>query len=465
MSSPPVVDKVLRRLIPFCILCYLLNYIDRVNISIAKLKMVESVPATGIPGFTDTVFARGAAIFFLGYFLFELPSNLIQERVGPRRWIARIMISWGLITMGFVFTPRLWSYWGEWSFYGLRFLLGLAEAGFFPGVILYLSYWVPRQRQAGAAALFLTSTAIAGVIGNPLGGYILYFTDHSPLGLHNWQWLFLLEGLPSVLLGLLTLFYLTDRPKDARWLSPEERATLTALMAQEHAQHPAHDKASLRHALQSPHTWMLSFIYGLVVFGFYLVNLFTPTILKEALKSCGLIHAGTLAAKADLWTSLFSAIPFGAAAVGMVIIGRHSDRRRERKYHFAFACGLIAVGLAVAAAGQGLPGTTGTILVIAGLSIAAVGAFGCFGPFWALPSQLMTGTAAAAAFAIINSIGNLLGGFLAPNLQPYLGMQRTLFLAAGTAAVALVLAVIAPLPRMEPAPEDAPATARVDREI
>ena len=447
MDEQAVVRKVLWRLIPFCVICYLLNYIDRVNISIAKLKVVEDLAAgaggVGIRGFTEDAFAIGAGIFFLGYFLFELPSNLILERVGARRWIARIMISWGFITMSFVFVR------GVWSFYALRFLLGIAEAGFFPGMILYLSYWVPERYRARAAALFLTSTAISGVIGNPLGGWILYITDASPLGLHNWQWLFLSEGLPSVLLGLVTLFYLTDKPAEARWLTAPERDTLTAVMAREHAAHPAHGKAALFDAFKSPHTWLLSALYGMVVFGFYMVNFYTPSIIKDALKAAHVIQPNTPAVQADLWTSLLSAIPFGAAAVGMVLIGRHSDKHRERKLHIAFACALIAVGLAVAGTASSIAGTLGTVLAIAGLSVGAMGAFGLFGPFWALPSQLLTGTAAAAAFAIINSIGNLLGGFLGPMLVPVLGRQHTLFLAAALALVAMILMLLAPIPRQE----------------
>jgi ACS family tartrate transporter-like MFS transporter len=446
MDEQAVVRKVLWRLIPFCVVCYLLNYIDRVNISIAKLKMVEDLNAgsggTAIRGFTEDVFAIGAGIFFLGYFLFELPSNLILERVGARRWIARIMISWGFITMSFVFVR------GVWSFYALRFLLGIAEAGFFPGMILYLSYWVPERYRARAAALFLTSTAISGVIGNPLGGWILYLTDSSPLGLHNWQWLFLSEGFPSVILGLVTLFYLTDKPAEARWLSAQERNTLTAVMAREHAAHHAHDKAALLDAFTSPHTWLLSAIYGMVVFGFYMVNFFTPSIIKDALKAAHVIEPITPAVQADLWTSLLSAIPFGAAAVGMVLIGRHSDKHRERKLHIAFACALIMIGLALAGFASSNPGTLGTVLAITGLSVGAMGAFGLFGPFWALPSQLLTGTAAAAAFAIINSLGNLLGGFLGPMLVPYLGRPNTLFLAAAFALLALILMLLAPIPKI-----------------
>ncbi len=437
-----VVRKVLWRLIPFGILCYLLNYIDRVNISVAKLKMVYDAKAhTGLPWFTEDVYSTGAGIFFLGYFLFELPSNLIMEKVGARRWVARIMISWGIITMCFVFANSMWA------FYGFRFALGLAEAGFFPGMILYLSYWVPHRHRARAAAMFLTSTALAGVIGNPLGGLITYAARNQPYGVADWQWLFLLEGLPSVVLGVVTLFYLTDRPKDAPWLTAAERESLMRVLAREHDEHPAHGKAALRDALKSPHMWMLSLLYGLMIFSFYMINFYTPTIFKAALIANGLISGNTPQPIADLWASLFSAIPFGAAAVGMVLFGRHSDKHNERKYHLAFACALTTIGMTVAALGPSAGGTTGTVLVIAGLSVGAIGAFGMFGPFWSLPPQFLTGTAAAAAFAIINSIGNLLGGYLGPMLKSYMGMQQVLLVAAGLGACALVLAIVAPIPR------------------
>lgn len=443
-----VVRKVLWRLIPFGILCYLLNYIDRVNISVAKLKMVHN-PETGagLPWCTESVISTGLAIFFVGYFLFELPSNLIMEKVGARRWIARIMISWGIISVCFMWLKVPQQSHGPWAFYGLRFLLGIAEAGFFPGMLLYLSYWIPRQYRARATAMFLTSTALAGVIGNPLGGYIMYLTDTSPLGLAHWQWLFLVEGIPSILLGLVTLFFLTDRPKDARWLTPSERDLLTAMLAREKESHAHHSKAALADALKSPHTWMLSLLYGMTIFGFYMVNNYTPTIMKETLKAAGVITSATPGHLADLWACLLAAVPFGAAVIGMVAIGRHSDRRNERKYHLAFACSLILIGMSIAGTGHWAAGNLRTVLVIGGLSVGAIGAFGQFGPFWSLPGELMTGTAVAAAFAIINSNGNLLGGYLGPMLKSYLGIEWTLLIAAGLGGTAMVLALIAPVVR------------------
>ncbi len=420
-SQDALIRKVLRRLIPFCMLCYVFNYVDRVNISMAQLRMQDS--AGGVAGFDGRVFATGASIFFLGYFLFEVPSNLIMRRVGARRWIARIMISWGIVSMCMVFTS------GPRSFYLLRFLLGLAEAGFFPGVMLYLSSWLPQRYHARAAALFLTSTAIAGLIGNPLGGSILAAAEkwQPSLGFWkplSWQWLFLIEAIPSIMLGFFTLFLLTDRPEDAPWLNPAEKDELNTLLAQERNTHPAAHAADFFSAFSSVHTWLLSLIYSLVIFSFYLVNFYTPAIVRRALFDAGMLHkpAPGVVASSDpfvfICVGLFSAIPFGTAAVAMVLIGRHADKKGERKFHLAFACGLIAVGMCMAALAQTVvAGGASTVLTIAGLSVGAAGSYGIFGPFWALPSQFLAGTAAAAAFAIINSIGNLFGGYLGPLLM------------------------------------------------
>jgi MFS family permease len=435
--SPATVNKVLWRLIPFGVLCYLLNYLDRVNVAMAKLAMTRDVP-----GFSEKVYAHGTAIFFVGYCLFELPSNLIQARVGARRWIARIMVTWGLVCLGFIWTA------GPRSFYGLRFLLGLAEAGFFPGMILYLSQWVPRAYRARAAAWFLTSIAISGTLGNPLSGLILYLGAQHPLLLRPWQWLFLLEAVPTLLLGLVALFFLTDRPAEARWLSAAERDALTQELAREQREHPARHAADFRHALATPNMWILSVMYALVVFGFYTLNYYTPTMLKGALLSAGFLTGQTPPPVEYLCVGLCSAVPFGAAAVGMVLLARHSDRHQERKMHVAFACGCEAAGLGLAAGAAvwpGAPGWAAAALMLAGLCLAAVGAFGLFGPFWALPAQLLTGTAAVAAVAIINSIGNLAGGYLGTECHAYMSIGAHLWLAAGLSLAAMVLALLAPL--------------------
>ncbi|MEI7767961.1 MAG: MFS transporter [Phycisphaerae bacterium] len=403
-----VVKKVMWRLIPFIVILYLMNYIDRVNISIAKLQMMDV--KLGIPGFNDGVYAFGVSVFFIGYFLCEIPSNLIQEKVGPRRWIARIMISWGLISCCFMFTnsPTI--------FYILRFLLGVAEAGFFPGMILYLSYWVPARQRARAGALFLTSTAISGIIGNPLGGYILYVARDSQL-LHPWQWLFLIEGIPTVLLGCLVLYYLTDYPKDAKWLSTEERDILTSRMAHERHNHPSGHSHEIKHAFTNGRVWLLSIIYMMLMFGFYVINYWTPTICKKSLLASGSLAKDMPGYLVDLRVGLLSAIPFGAAAIGMVIIGLHSDRTGERRWHVALSATLGAIGLALAAvAPVWFEGTPALVVTLMGLSIGGIGIWGTLGPFWTMPPHILTGAAAAAGIALVNSLGNLGGGFVGPNV-------------------------------------------------
>jgi len=418
-AEAAVVRKVLWRILPFAILLYLMNYIDRVNISIAKLSM-QADPKLN-PGidaghlvFTDAVYAAGASIFFIAYFLFEIPSNLIQEKVGPRRWMARIMISWGLVSMSFMFVR------GPTSFNILRFLLGAAEAGFFPGMILYLSQWIPKGQRARAGAFLLTSTAIAGVIGNPLGGWILY-SARGWGGLSDWQWLFLIESIPTIILGVIILFYLTDAPKDAKWLTSAEKDLLIARLAQERQDHPASHTSELRHALLSPDVWSLGFLYSMLMFGFYTINYWTPSLIKTALTTAGAINASTPRHVEYAMLGLLSAIPFGAAAIGMVIIGLHSDRKNERRWHVAWSAIVGAAGLALAAFSATLfTGMGGAIASIVGLSIAAIGIWSTLGPFWTFPPHLLTGTAAAAGIALVNSLGNLGGGFVGPNVLAWL---------------------------------------------
>jgi len=433
------------RLIPFIVVLYLMNYIDRANVAIAKIAMQADPKlnpdiANNVLVFSDAVYAFGASIFFIGYFLFEIPSNLIQEKVGPRRWIARIMISWGIISSCFMFVNS------PTSFYVLRFFLGAAEAGFFPGMILYLSYWIPAKQRARAGALFLTSTAISGVIGNPLGGFILYaMSGHPPLS--SWQWLFLLEGIPTVILGLVVLWYLTDYPKDAKWLTDDERQILMNRMAHERHNHPSGHAAEIKHAFTSGRVWLLSFIYMMLMWGFCTIIYWTPSICKTALKGAGTIDAKTPPHMVDLYVGLISAIPFTAAAIGMVLISLHSDRTGERRWHVAICALVGAVGLAIAAFASILfTGTTAIVATLAGLSISAVGIWGTLGPFWTLPPHILTGAAAAAGIALVNSLGNLGGGFVGPNvigflkkIQPYGDVYALLI---GSAALILGAVVL-----------------------
>jgi ACS family tartrate transporter-like MFS transporter len=449
-ATEAVIHKVLRRLIPFCILCYLLNYMDRSNAAIARDHMIREVP-----GFTAAAYDWGISwVFFIPYCLLEVPSNLAMQKVGPRRWIARIMITWGLVSMAFMFTR------GTWSFLTLRALLGAAEAGFFPGILLYLSYWVPRAYRARAAAYFLLSQAIAQVIGNVLGGYILYLAEKHHFPGQPWQWVFIVEGVPTVIVGIAVLFCLTDYPAEAKWLTEEERGRLTGIMQDERKHLLASDASEFLHALRSPHTWGLSLLYGLAGCAYFPVNFFTPTILRNALiesKVIVLPASTTLPAElaatmptptpshlASLYVGLLSAIPFGAAALTMLLFARHSDRRNERRFHMAFACGILLLGLlTVGAAPYLVDGKALTMLKIIGLSLAAIGYFGAAAVFWAVPAQLLTGTAIAAALAIINSIGNLVGTSLGPTRALFgWNEQQFMFIAAGSAVLAVMAALL-----------------------
>jgi len=377
--------RIRRRLLPFTFLLYIAAYLDRINVGFAALRMNHDL------GLGDAAFGLGAGLFFIGYFLFEIPSNLILERVGARAWIARIMISWGVLAMA---TAAVRS---ASSFYVLRFLLGAAEAGFFPGIILYLTYWFPPREQARAIALFMTASALAGVIGGPLSGALLG-TD-GMLGLAGWQWLFILEGLPSVLLGVGVWFNLPDGPRDARWLSAEEKLLLAQSLAREAARGR---EQTLIGGLTGARVWLMALLYFAIVTGLYGVTMWLPQIVKG------------LGALDNLEVGLVSAVPFLAAAVTMVAVGQSSDRRGERRWHLALSAFAGAGGLILCARAHH------TMFALAALSLAAAGIWGTMGPFWSIPSDYLGGTAAAAGIALINSVGNL-GGFAGPYL---VGMAR-----------------------------------------
>ena len=371
--------KVSRRLIPYLFVLYVAAYLDRINIGFAQLQMKSAL------GFSDTVYGLGAGIFFLGYFLFEVPSNLILARIGARVWIARIMITWGLISsaMAIVRTPA--------EFYALRFLLGVAEAGFFPGVIYYLSQWFPAAARASAISRFMTATAVSGIVAGPLSAAL--FTLDGMSGLAGWQWIFVAEGIPSVLLGVTTLWFLTDRPAEAKWLSPAEREHLDATMRIEAADILRRGHISLRHALLHPTVWRLSLLSFTLLLGFYSISFWLPQIVES------LSHGD------NVEVALLSSIPYVAAAAAMLVVGAHSDRTRERCLHIAGAALVGAAGLGATAVVQTpVPG-------LIALSVAAMGVFSAIPVFWSLPTTFLSGTAAAGAIALINSLGNL-GGVL-----------------------------------------------------
>jgi ACS family tartrate transporter-like MFS transporter len=418
------VARVSRRLIPFLFLLYILNFLDRVNVGFAALEMNRDL------GFGPAVYGFGAGIFFIGYCLFEVPSNLVLYRTGARLWIARIMVTWGLAAsaMMLVHTP--------WSFYLLRFLLGVAEAGFFPGIIFYLTYWFPARERARAYAWFLAAIPVCGVIGGPLSGALLGLDGW--LGLRGWQWLFLLEGIPSVLVGVAVLWLLPDRPRDARWLPPADRVWLEEQLALERSDRASSHGASLRRALADPLVWWLGLTYFLLVVALYGFALWLPQLVKAS---------GDFS---NFEVGVITAIPYAVAAVAMVLVGRSSDRTGERHLHLALPALAGALGfLAITRAG-----TTG--LLIAALSLTAFGVLGWLGPFWALPTAFLREQAAAGGIALINSMGAV-GGFVGPYLIGDI-KERTgefapgLLLLAGSlvAAVVVILGLRAAASRRKP---------------
>jgi ACS family tartrate transporter-like MFS transporter len=418
--GPATVARVIRRLIPFIFLCYVVAYIDRVNIGFATEELQRDL------GLSDAAYGLGGGLFFLGYCLFEIPSNLIMDRVGARLWIARIMIGWGIISMAMMFVV------GQSSFYAMRVLLGIAEAGFFPGMVLYLTYWIPAADRARAGALFMTAAPVAVLVGAPLSESLLSLDGW--LGLAGWQWLFLVEGFPAVVLGVIALVFLTDRPEQATWLSAGEREWLGRTMAEERRLRHAHHPGSHLAALLNGRVLLICFIYFLNTLVTYGVFLWLPRILRDASGYRGLS------------LSAITSIPFVVALVGMVLIGRHSDRTGERKWHVA-ACALTgAAGLLIAAAaGNNVP------LIVFSFALSQLGQRSVQGVFWAIPPIFLAGTAAAAGIALINSIGNL-GGFVGPTVMGWLRGQsgaysQGLLVLAGALILEAILVISLKLPR------------------
>src|SRR5438094_8008803 len=322
VSGPALLSKITRRLIPFMFLLYIVSYLDRINVGFAALQLNQALK------FDPSVFGFGAGIFFIGYFIFEVPSNLIMQRVGARVWIARILVTWGVISSAMMFVN------GPLTFYTLRFLLGVAEAGFFPGMILYLTYWFPAEARGRAIARFMTATAIAGVVGGPVSGVVLNM--HGIAGLAGWQWLFLIEGLPAVILGFVVFAILPDRPQDARWLTAAEKVWIMSRLDQER-EAKRNRAATVKEAIASGRVWMLAFIYFAVITSFYGVSLWLPQIVRS------------FSGMSDLLVGFVSAIPYVAASLGMVVIGKSSDRRAERRWHVALSAFAAAAGLIAAA--------------------------------------------------------------------------------------------------------------------
>ena len=382
-AAAPVLRKAAWRLIPVMGLMYIVSYLDRTNISFAALTMNRDL------GFSPEVYGRGAGIFFWGYFLFEVPSNLMLEKVGARAWMCRIMVTWGALAMACAFIA------GPWSFYGLRFLLGAAEAGLYPGMILYMTYWFPQATRGRFIALFLAAVPMASVIGGPLSGLLLDVSGH---GLKGWQWMLLLEGAPSVLLGVALLWLLPDGPAAAKWLTQDEKDVVAARLAADRANdHAAHTVSGFWELLKDARIWIFIIPDFSIVIGLYGLGLWMP----QMINAMGFTH---------LQTGLLVALPYIAAIAGMVVAGISSDRRGERILHVA-ACAFVAAAGLVGAALLHAP-----VLVIASFCIASAGIYAALAVFWTLPTAILRGVAAAGGLALLNSFSNL-GGYFGPDLM------------------------------------------------
>jgi MFS family permease len=417
--------KILKRLIPFLMVLWVLAWIDRVNIGFVKLTMLDDLK------WSEAIYGLGAGIFFLGYFFFEVPSNLLLQKIGAKKTIMRITIGWGLtsIAMMFVTTPGM--------FYFLRFLLGVFEAGFYPGIILYLTYWFPDRRRAKAFGLFMSASALAGVIGGPLAGTIMTSLD-GVNGWQGWQWVFLLEGIPSVLAGLVTWFYLTDKPADAKWLSERERSLVQADLAQDQRSLGQREH-SLLASLKDGRIWLLILVFFCIIAANSSLTFYGPTLVKEV---------GFTSPAAVGWI-MSVAYVFGAA--GMILNGSHSDRHQEARLHCGLAAALGAVSLLAVA----LLLPLGALPTLVALTLAIVGTMSAIPVFWQMPNRVLAGTAAAGGLALINSIANL-AGFGAPYMLGLIkastgSLTSGLYVVAGVELCATLL-ILCFVPRLQRTP-------------
>jgi len=417
LAASPLERRAMRRitwrLIPFLMLLYFVAFLDRINVGFAALTMNKEI------GLTPQMFGLGSGIFFIGYFVFEVPSTVILHKVGARFWIGRVMITWGLVSVATAFTR------GPLSFYVLRFLLGLAEAGFFPGTILYLSYWFPANFRSTVTAMFMVAAPLAGTIGSPVSGALMQM--NGLLGLHGWQWLFLVEGAPALVLGIITFSFLADRPADAKWLTEDEREWLTRTIEQEQAAIADPHSHSIWRGLADWKVLTLALAYFGTSAGLYTIGFWAPLIVKGL--GFRMVEIGLLVA-----------IPNLVAVVGMVLWSRNSDRTGERYGHAAVACLVAAVGMALAARAGG-----SAAVAIAGLSLTALGVSAAKPPLWCLPTMYFGGTAAAASIGLINSLGTL-GGFAGPYMIGASNgssgnFSRGLYLVGGTLVVSAVTIV------------------------
>jgi len=408
-----VISRLMWRLMPFLLLLYIVAYLDRINMGFAVLQM------RGQLGLSERVIGRAGGMFFAGYFFFQLPSNLVLEKFGVRRWIAGLMVTWGLISCLTMFVR------GPVSFYSIRFLLGAAEAGFFPGMILYLKRWFPAKARARAVAWFMLANPIAGIVGSPISGTLLGLRG---AGLAGWQWMFLMEGVPAIFFGATVLWVLSDRPQDATWLKGEERGWLLEKLAAEQQAESSLKQGGFWQVLIAPRIWMLSVVYFGVSTAMYGITLWLPSLIQS------------MSRLGDFETSLVAVLPFLVTTLAMVLVGTSSDRAGERRWHTAIPAFCAALALVAAAYGKA------PALAIAGVGVGMAGAEAMAAPFWAMATSRIAGLPAAAGIAMINSLANL-GGYFGPDI---IGMFRTanggfrggLLAIAATLAVSGVVALI-----------------------
>ena len=382
-----VYRKVTWRLIPFLFLCYIFAYVDRVNVGFAKLQMQQDL------GISDAVYGAGAGIFFIGYFFFEVPCNIALQKIGAKRWLGPIMIVWGIVSACTMLVRT------EFQFYAVRFLLGMVESGFFPGVILYLTFWYTSKHRAKMIAAFMTAIPLSGVLGGPVSGWVLESMS-SVGGLRGWQWLYIVEAAPSILAGIAAFIFLQDNPAKAKWLNNEEKAVVLHHLREEDARKRSAEPGShrLKDAFRSKKIWALCFVYFGFVMGNYGIGFWLPQIVKETIT------------KDPFNIGLLTTIPWAAAAIVMVIVGHHSDATGERCWHIA----LPGIAGALAFAVSAIPGISG-VLGLAALTVATACLAAAYSTFWSLPTAFVTGAAASAGIAWINSVGNL-AGYLSPFL-------------------------------------------------